>query len=42
MTAPALSALGVAVPGRLDPVSLSLGPGELVAVWVPMAQGSPR
>lgn len=39
MSVPALHASALAVPGRLEPVSLELGPGELVAVVGPNGAG---
>jgi len=39
MTVPALQTMGLAVLGRLEPVSLELGPGELVAVVGPNGAG---
>ncbi|WP_243317738.1 ABC transporter ATP-binding protein [Geothrix paludis] len=39
MSAPALHAAGLSVPGRLDAVSLDLGPGELVAMVGPNGAG---
>jgi iron complex transport system ATP-binding protein len=39
MTGPVLHASGLSVPGRLEPVALALGPGELVAVVGPNGAG---
>jgi iron complex transport system ATP-binding protein len=39
MTTPALHASGLSVPGRLEAVSLDLGPGELVAMVGPNGAG---
>ncbi|WP_243384389.1 ABC transporter ATP-binding protein [Geothrix alkalitolerans] len=39
MSTPALHAAGLSVPGRLDAVSLDLGPGELVAMVGPNGAG---
>jgi iron complex transport system ATP-binding protein len=39
MTTPALHALDLAMPGRLEPVSMDLGPSELVAVVGPNGAG---